>query len=84
MRRFLTVAIPLVFQIASTKAKGALPAADVSKTLLVGENPVFEADPVGGTGVFDTLKSVAKLVLTELKKGADASVAPAPLLDERR
>ena len=30
--------------------------------------PTFEAVAVNGTGVFDTLKAVAKLVLTELKK----------------
>ena len=31
--------------------------------------PDFEAVARTGVGVFDTLKSVAKLVLTELKKG---------------
>jgi hypothetical protein len=30
--------------------------------------PTFEAVAMKGTGVFDTLKAVAKLVLTELKK----------------
>jgi hypothetical protein len=30
--------------------------------------PTFEAVAMNGTGVFDTLKAVAKLVLTELKK----------------
>jgi hypothetical protein len=32
--------------------------------------PDFEAVARTGTGVFDTLKAVAKLVLTELKRGA--------------
>ena len=32
--------------------------------------PDFEAVATNGTGVFDTLKAVAKLVLTELKKGS--------------
>ena len=41
---------------------------------LVGElqrkgEPVFEAVAMDGTGVFDTLKAVAKQVLTELRKG---------------
>ena len=31
--------------------------------------PEFEACARTGVGVFDTLKAVAKLVLTELKKG---------------
>ena len=33
--------------------------------------PDFEAVARTGVGVFDTLKSVAKLVLTELKKGGN-------------
>jgi signal recognition particle receptor subunit beta len=32
--------------------------------------PEFQAVAPTGVGVFDTLKSVAKLVLTELKKGS--------------
>lgn len=68
--------IPLVFQVAGTGAKGSLSAAEVVKPLRVGEHPVFAADPVAGTGVFDTLKSIAKLVLMELKKGADATPTP--------
>ena len=32
--------------------------------------PEFEACATNGDGVFDTLKAVAKLVLTELKRGA--------------
>ena len=31
--------------------------------------PTFEAVATNGTGVFDTLKAVAKQVLTELRKG---------------
>jgi len=34
--------------------------------------PEFEAVARTGVGVFDTLKAVAKLVLTELKKGGAA------------
>ena len=33
--------------------------------------PDFEAVAPTGVGVFDTLKAVAKLVLTELKRGGD-------------
>ena len=32
--------------------------------------PEFEAVAPTGVGVFDTLKAVAKLVLTELKRGS--------------
>jgi len=31
--------------------------------------PDFEANARAGTGVFDTLKAVSKLVLNELKRG---------------
>ena len=46
----------------------------VSSDELVAElqrkgEPVFEAVASNGTGVFDTLKAVAKQVLTELRKG---------------
>ena len=34
--------------------------------------PDFEAVARTGVGVFDTLKAVAKLVLTELRKGGPA------------
>lgn len=34
--------------------------------------PEFEAVAVDGVGVFDTLRDVAKLVLTELKRGGDS------------
>ena len=61
----------IVFQLVGTTKKGAVSAADLIESLGIGDRPVFEADPTTGVGVFDTLKSVAKLVLMELKKGAD-------------
>ena len=70
--------VPVVFQIARTGAKGALTKDAVAKTLLTGERPVFEADVVSGTGVFDTLKGIAKLVLMELKKGTESFDAAEP------
>jgi hypothetical protein len=40
------------------------------KELLNPNNiPQFEAVAITGQGVFDTLKAVAKLVLTELRRG---------------
>ncbi|MFZ1700821.1 MAG: hypothetical protein WAU71_08375 [Pyrinomonadaceae bacterium] len=45
------------------------PANDLSHELLRKGKPVFEAVATNGTGVFDTLKAVAKQVLTELRKG---------------
>ena len=46
----------------------ALPIAELSSTLNPGGVPEFEAIATTGEGVFDTLKSMAKQVLTELRK----------------
>ena len=46
----------------------ALTADEMYRQLNFKNEPTFEAIATNGTGVFDTLKAVAKLVLTELKK----------------
>ncbi|HUP64229.1 MAG TPA: GTPase domain-containing protein [Thermoanaerobaculia bacterium] len=46
----------------------ALPVDEIYGKLNYKGEPTFEAIAMNGTGVFDTLKSVAKQVLTELKK----------------
>jgi signal recognition particle receptor subunit beta len=46
-----------------------IPFEELSAELLKKGEPVFEAVAKDGTGVFDTLKAVAKQVLTELRKG---------------
>jgi hypothetical protein len=43
----------------------------MKKALNPGNVPDYEACAVDGTGVFDTLKAVAKLVIMELKKNQD-------------
>ena len=65
--------MPIVFQLVGTAKPGAVSVADLTKSLAIGDRPVFEADATTGVGVFDTLKAIAKLVLMELKKGADDS-----------
>jgi hypothetical protein len=42
---------------------------ELKKVLNPTHVPEFEAVATTGVGVFDTLKAVAKLVLTELKRG---------------
>ena len=42
---------------------------ELSSLLNPAKDPEFAATATTGEGVFDTLKSVAKLVLTELKRG---------------
>ena len=60
--------VPLVLQLNKRDLPTALPADDMYRQLNFKGEPTFEAVAMNGTGVFDTLKAVAKLVLTELKK----------------
>ena len=47
----------------------AIPVEDLAAELQRKGEPVVEAVASTGQGVFDTLKAVAKQVLTELRKG---------------
>jgi small GTP-binding protein len=60
--------IPYVLQLNKRDLPSAMPVQDLTAELLKKGEPVFEADASDGTGVFDTLKAVAKQVLTELRK----------------
>src|SRR6266853_4392992 len=60
--------VPYVLQFNKRDLPTALPADEMYRLLNFKGEPTFEAVAMNGTGVFDTLKSVAKLVLTELKK----------------
>src|SRR6266481_6331819 len=60
--------VPYVLQFNKRDLPTALPADDMYRQLNFKGEPTFEAVAMNGTGVFDTLKAVAKLVLTELKK----------------
>ncbi len=60
--------LPYVLQLNKRDLPSALPAAEMYERLNYKGEPTFEAVAMNGTGVFDTLKAVAKLVLTELKK----------------
>jgi len=61
--------LPYVLQLNKRDLPSAMPVEDLTSELLKKEEPVFEAVAANGTGVFDTLKAVAKQVLTELRKG---------------
>lgn len=61
--------IPYVLQLNKRDLPNVTPFEDLSHELLRKGEPVFEAVATNGTGVFDTLKAVAKQVLTELRKG---------------
>src|SRR5205814_287784 len=60
--------VPYVMQFNKRDLPTALPADEMYRQLNFKGEPTFEAVAMAGTGVFDTLKAVAKLVLTELKK----------------
>jgi hypothetical protein len=60
--------IPYVLQFNKRDLPSALPADEMYQQLNFKGEPTYEAVAMNGVGVFDTLKAVAKLVLTELKK----------------
>jgi len=61
--------IPYVLQLNKRDLPNVLPSDELTAELLRKGEPVFEATASQGVGVFDTLKAVAKQVLTELRKG---------------
>jgi signal recognition particle receptor subunit beta len=61
--------IPYVLQFNKRDMPTALPVEELKKQLVRRGEPTFEAVAPVGTGVFETLKEVARQVLVELKKG---------------
>ncbi len=64
-------AIPYVVQYNKRDLPNTVPVDEMKKALNPRSVPDFEAVASEGTGVFDTLKAVAKLVIMELKKGQE-------------
>jgi signal recognition particle receptor subunit beta len=61
--------LPYVLQLNKRDLPNVIPVDDLTAELRRKEEPVVEAVAFSGAGVFDTLKAVAKQVLTELRKG---------------
>ena len=61
--------LPYVVQYNKRDLPGAAPVDQLRELLNPTNVPEYEAVATTGVGVFDTLKAVAKLVLTELKRG---------------
>jgi len=61
--------IPYVVQYNKRDMPAIAPTDELRRLLNPNGVPDFDAVAIQGTGVFDTLKAVAKLVLTELKRG---------------
>ncbi|HEY4179081.1 MAG TPA: GTPase domain-containing protein [Kofleriaceae bacterium] len=62
--------LPYVVQYNKRDLPNAVPIAELEEALNPTKVPSFAAEAPKGVGVFDTLKAVAKLVLTELRKGS--------------
>ena len=61
--------LPYVVQLNKRDLVNSAPIEELTETLNPTGVPQFEAVATKGTGVFDTLKAVAKQVLTELRRG---------------
>jgi signal recognition particle receptor subunit beta len=64
-------AVPFVVQYNKRDLPNVVPVGEMKKALNPRSVPDFEAVASDGTGVFDTLKAIAKLVIMELKKGQE-------------
>jgi len=60
-------AMPYALQLNKRDLPSAVALAELEKALRIKDEPVFEAVATDGTGVFETLKSIIKLVLKDLK-----------------
>lgn len=60
--------IPYVLQLNKRDLPNVVPTEELASELQRKNEPYFEATASQGVGVFDTLKAVAKQVLTELRK----------------
>jgi mutual gliding-motility protein MglA len=60
--------LPYVLQFNKRDLPGAMPADEMTRELRLKDEPVFQAVATRGDGVFDTLKSIIKLVLADLRR----------------
>ena len=63
-----TMKLPYVLQLNKRDLPNVITSQDLAAELQRKGEPVIEAVAATGAGVFDTLKAVAKQVLTELRK----------------
>jgi mutual gliding-motility protein MglA len=61
--------IPYVLQLNKRDLPNILPVDTLTKELRKKQEPIYEAVAFQGTGVFETLKEIARQVLLELKQG---------------
>jgi signal recognition particle receptor subunit beta len=70
--------IPIVMQYNKRDLPGVSSIQELEKTLNPEGYPYVEASAVNGTGVFDTLKRITKLVLEQTKERTAVSPSPEP------
>jgi signal recognition particle receptor subunit beta len=63
--------IPYIIQYNKRDLPNVVPLEEMKKALNPRGVPDYEAVAMDGTGVFDTLKAIAKLVIMELKRGQE-------------
>jgi signal recognition particle receptor subunit beta len=63
--------VPFIIQYNKRDLPNVVPLEEMKKVLNPRGVPDYEAVAMDGTGVFDTLKAIAKLVIMELKKGQE-------------
>ncbi len=68
--------LPIVLQYNKRDLPEVLTIAELEQDLNWNNLPFFEASAVKGTGVFDTLKLITKMVLNRARKGAESGEAP--------
>ncbi|MEI6080083.1 MAG: ADP-ribosylation factor-like protein [bacterium] len=61
--------LPMAFQYNKRDLSGIMQVEEMSEFLNIYSKPEFEGIAINGTGVFDTLRNITKLVLDELKSG---------------
>jgi signal recognition particle receptor subunit beta len=59
--------LPYLLQLNKRDLPSAMPVEELSRDLRVKDEPVLEAVATAGTGVFESLKSIIKLVLMDLR-----------------
>jgi hypothetical protein len=72
--------IPIVMQYNKRDLPGVSSILELEKTLNPEGHPYVEASAVNGTGVFDTLKRITKLVLEQTKERTAVSPSPEPAM----
>jgi mutual gliding-motility protein MglA len=68
--------IPYIVQYNKRDLPNAASMEELRRAINPNNVPDFEATATTGVGVFETLKSIARLVLQEIRKGAESPAAP--------